>query len=86
MNNLINLIPTPPGKPDLFKSRKFWTGVITTIVNALILYVPEFEAVRTELIASTTFIAWRIIDGFANEDRAIAEKTGAKDAKYTKVQ
>jgi hypothetical protein len=70
----------------LFKSRKFWTGVITTLVNALILYVPEFEAVRTELIASTTFIAWRIIDGYANEDRAMAEKTGQRAPKYEAVK
>jgi hypothetical protein len=71
-----------PAKPDIFKSRKFWTAIIGLMFDVAIAYIPEFEPIRTELILSCTVIVGLVIDGFAREDRAIAAQTGKRNMKY----
>jgi len=67
---------------SLFKSRKFWLAVIGIIVDIGIALVPELEAVRAELILVNSFMIGLAINGYAQEDKILAEKTGVRNAKY----
>ena len=76
MNNL-NL-----SKPELFKSRKFWTAIIGLLADVIVAFVPDLEPVRIELITSITVIVGLVIGGYGIEDAAIAFKTGVRNPKY----
>lgn len=71
-----------PAKPDIFKSRKFWTAIIGLVFNVVVAYIPELESIRAELILSCTVIVGLVIDGYSREDRAIAAQTGKRNIKY----
>jgi hypothetical protein len=79
-------IPTVslPGLPPLLKSRKYWTAVFAVIVGAIVSYIPELEAVQSEMILLCTFVFGMVIHGYAEEDKALAAKTGERNPKYTK--
>lgn len=53
---------------NLLRSRKFLIAVFTLVIDVLVAYVPEFEAVRTELLTIFTLIGSLVIAAIAHED------------------
>jgi hypothetical protein len=74
-----------PGLPPLFKSRKYWTAIFGVIVAGIIAYIPELEAVQSEMVLMCTVVFGIAIHGYAKEDEALAIKTGERNPKYTKA-
>jgi len=71
-----------PSLPPLFKSRKYWAAIIGVLVSGIVAYIPELEAVQSEMILFCTVIFGLVIHGYAEEDKAIAAQTGKRHPKY----
>ncbi|NDJ53182.1 MAG: hypothetical protein GYB68_08880 [Chloroflexi bacterium] len=52
----------------LLRSRKFLVALATLIINVVIAYVPELEAVQTELLTIFTLIGSVLVGAIAYED------------------
>ena len=52
----------------LLKSRKFIVGLSGVVVDIIIAFLPQFEAVRGEMLAVVTFVVSVLIASIAYED------------------
>lgn len=57
---------------DLFKSKRFWTMVLTSLVSFVVSIVPQLENVRGELLTVFLVIGGILVGGYSLEDAAIA--------------
>lgn len=57
---------------DLFKSKRFWTMVLTSLVSFVVSIVPALENVRGELLTVFLVIGGILVGGYSLEDAAIA--------------
>lgn len=81
----MNISNLNPANIALFKSRKFWLAIIGIAVDIAIALIPELEAVRAELILVWSAMIMIAINGYAQEDKVLAEKTGQRNPKYTNM-
>lgn len=56
----------------LLKSKGFWTMLLTALVSFLVSLVPQFDAVRNELLTVFLVIGSVLVGGYAVEDAAVA--------------
>jgi hypothetical protein len=69
----ISLIPFIGPLLGLLRSRKFLVAVATLVIDVLIAYAPELEAIRAELLAIFTFVGAWLVAAIAYEDGKAAE-------------
>ena len=69
-------------KPNVLKSRKFWTMLIEAAFIIFVSLVPELEQTAPQLIEASVIVAGLVIGGYAAEDMAAAYKTGNINEKY----
>jgi hypothetical protein len=75
-----DLIPVIDPLLNLLRSRKFLIAVFTLVIDVLVAYVPEFEAVRTELLTIFTLVGSLVIAAIAHEDgKAKANGNGSEN-------
>jgi hypothetical protein len=63
-----DLMPIIDPLLNLLRSRKFLIAVFTLVIDVLVAYMPEFEAVRTELLTVFTLVGSLVIATIAHED------------------
>jgi hypothetical protein len=80
----MNINNLNPANIALFKSRKFWLAVCELAFMVIIVLVPEFEGSRDVMILASMTVIGVAINGYAQEDKALAEKTGLRNQKYNK--
>lgn len=65
---------------------EFLSMVVGIIVSLLIALVPQFESVKTELIAVTTVLVGLVVAGLGGERVAAARASGSTKAERLSVQ
>lgn len=66
----------------LLTSRRFLVSVVSLIVGALVVYMPNLQHVQNELLTLITTLALALIGGYSVEDAVTASKgTPASDLK-----
>jgi uncharacterized membrane protein len=68
MPEKINPIPFIGPLLGLLRSRKFMVALVTIILDVVVAYLPELEAVRAELLAIFTFVGSLLVAAIAYED------------------
>lgn len=61
---------------DLFKSRKFWSALLSLIFMVVVAFVPDLESHAAQLIDAALIVVSLVIGGFAIQDGAQAFVTG----------
>ena len=60
--------------PNIFISKRFWTGVIGGLVMIAVALRPELAESAPQLQASILVIVMMIINGYSQQDKASAEQ------------
>lgn len=68
MSEKINITPIIGPLVALLRSRKFLVALVTLILDVVIAYLPDLEAVRTELLSIFTLIGSLLVAAIAYED------------------